>query len=83
MTPVSQAVRVLARRPLFLSAAVLTIGAGVAITTALFSVVDRVLLQPLPFPDGGQLVSVYEASTTGQERTSLIAPGAARKTGTV
>ena len=74
MTPVSQALRLLARRPLFLSAAVLTIGAGVAITTALFSVVDRVLLQPLPFPDGGQLVSVYEASATGQERTSLIAP---------
>ena len=47
---------------------------GAAITTALFSVVDRVLLQPLPFPDGGQLVSIYEARTSGQERTSLVAP---------
>jgi predicted permease len=74
MTSLTQAARVLARRPLFLSAAVLTIGAGVAMTTALFSVVDRVLLQPLPFPDGGQLVSVYEARTSGQERTSLVAP---------
>jgi putative ABC transport system permease protein len=75
MTTLVQAIRVLARRPLFLSAAVLTIGAGVAITTALFSVVDRVLLQPLPFPGGGQLVSIYEASPSGLERTSLIAPG--------
>jgi putative ABC transport system permease protein len=74
MTSLAQASRLLARRPLFLSAAVLTIGAGVAITTALFSVVDRVLLQPLPFPDGGQLVSMYEASASGQQRASLIAP---------
>jgi putative ABC transport system permease protein len=74
MTGLTQASRVLVRRPLFLSASVLTIGAGVAITTALFSVVDRVLLQPLPFPDGGQLVSIYEARTSGQERTSLVAP---------
>ncbi|HEX2344518.1 MAG TPA: ADOP family duplicated permease [Vicinamibacterales bacterium] len=74
MTGLTQASRVLVRRPLFLSASILTIGAGVAITTALFSVVDRVLLQPLPFPDGGQLVSIYEARTSGQERTSLVAP---------
>lgn len=68
MTSVAQATHVLRRRSAFLAAAVLTIDAGVAITTALFSVVDRVLLRPLPFPDGGELVSIYEARTSGQER---------------
>src|SRR5262249_20331823 len=41
---------------------------------ALFSIVDGVLLRPLPFPDGDQLVSVYEASPSRQDRTSLVAP---------
>ena len=40
----------------------------------MFSIVDRVLVRPLPFPDADQLVSVYEASPSRRERTSLVAP---------
>jgi len=75
MTSMLQAWRALARRPLFTIAALLTMTAGIGVTTAVFSIVDRVLIRPLPFPDGNQLVSVYEASPSRRERTSLVAPG--------
>ena len=74
MTSFRQAVRALVRRPVFTLAVVLTMTAGIGVTTALFSIVDRVLLRPLPFPDGDQLVSVYEASPSRRERLSLVAP---------
>jgi predicted permease len=70
-----QAWRSLARRPAFLAASVLTFAAGTALTAAVFSLVDGVLLKPLPFPDAGQLVTVYESSPSSRERTSLVAPG--------
>ena len=75
MTAFAQAWRALARRPLFTIATLLTMTAGIGVTTAVFSIVDRVLMRPLPFPDGNQLVSVYEASPSRHERTSLVAPG--------
>jgi putative ABC transport system permease protein len=70
-----QAWRSLRRRPAYLAAAVLTLGFGAGVTTAVFSLVDTVLLKPLPFPDGDRLVTVYESSPSTRERTSLIAPG--------
>ena len=69
-----QAWRALARRPLFTAAILLTMTAGIGVTTAIFSIVDAVLIRPLPFPDSDQLVSVYEASPSRRERTSLVAP---------
>ncbi len=74
MTSLRQAGRALVRRPVFTLAVVLTMTAGIGVTTASFSIVDRVLLRPLPFPDGDQLVSVYEASPSRRERLSLVAP---------
>jgi putative ABC transport system permease protein len=70
-----QAWRSLRRRPAFLAAAVITLAFGTGITTAVFSLVDTVLIQPLPYPDGDRLVSIYETSPSGKEPTSLIAPG--------
>lgn len=69
-----QAGRALLRRPAFTLATVLTLAFGIALTTALFSVVDTVLLRPLPAPDGDQLVTVQEASPAQRERVSLVAP---------
>jgi putative ABC transport system permease protein len=43
------------------AAVVLTLGLGIGSNTAIFSVVDQLLLRPLPYPDGDQLVTVYEA----------------------
>jgi predicted permease len=50
--------RVLRRHPGFALAALLTLAIGIGANTAIFSVIDRVLIEPLPYPDAGQLVSV-------------------------
>jgi putative ABC transport system permease protein len=69
-----QASRSLRRRPAFLAAAVITLGTGAGITTAIFSLVDTVLIKPLPYPDADRLVTVYESSPSAREKTSLVAP---------
>src|SRR5499426_4127113 len=69
-----QSWRSLVRRRAFALTTILTLGSGIAVTTTMFSIVNGVLLRPLPFPDAGQLVSVYEATPGHRERTSLIAP---------
>ncbi len=51
--------RYLARRPGPLLAAVLTVALGVGVNSAVFSVIEAVLLRPLPYPDEDRLVSLY------------------------
>ena len=75
MSSFTQAWRALSRRPTFTALAIGALALGIASTTAAFSIVNGVLLRPLPFPDGDRLVSVYEANSARRERTSLIAPG--------
>jgi predicted permease len=53
-------IRVLARSPVFTLIVVLTLGIGIGANGAVFSVVDNVLLQPLPFPDADRLVRLGE-----------------------
>lgn len=50
------ALRSLGRTPGFTSVAILVIAAGIGVNTAVFSVVDAVLLTPLPYPDSESLV---------------------------
>ena len=54
------AARLLGRNPGFAIAAILTLTLGIGMTTAIFSVVDAVLLRPMPFPDPERLVMVWE-----------------------
>jgi putative ABC transport system permease protein len=44
----------------FAAAAMLTLALGAGATTAVFSVVYGVLLRPLPYPEAGRLVRIYE-----------------------
>jgi predicted permease len=54
------AIRALSKRPLLTFAAVATIALGVGANSGVFSVVQGVLLQPLPFRDPGRLVCVWQ-----------------------
>ena len=51
------ALRMLAIRPSFSMVAILTLALGIGATTAVFSVVDRVLFRSLPYPHDDRLVS--------------------------
>ena len=66
--------RSLRARPGFFLAAVLTLGFGGGIATAVFSLVDTVLIKPLPYPEADRLVTVFESRPSAREKTSLLAP---------
>jgi len=57
--------RMLARAPGFTAAAVLTLALGIGANTAIFTVVDAVLLRQLPFADEDRLMTVGDATSDG------------------
>jgi putative ABC transport system permease protein len=59
------ALRSLARTPGFTSIAILVIAVGIGVNTAVFSVINAVLLKPLPYPDPQALVQLVTTSSEG------------------
>ena len=63
--------RSLRRNPAFTAVAVLTLALGIGANTAIFSVVDAVLLKPLPYPDSHRLFFIFEQ----RERDARVQTG--------
>jgi putative ABC transport system permease protein len=70
----SYAVRSLVRRPSLTAFAMLMIALGVGATTAMFSTVESVVLDPLPFENGDRMVGLY--SRMGEDASVFVTPGA-------
>jgi putative ABC transport system permease protein len=69
------ALRGLFRQPAFAITAIFTLALGIGATTAIFSVVNAVLLRPLPYPDPERIVAVMNLWTrTGLRGTTVSAP---------
>ena len=67
------ALRSFARNPLFAAAIVLTLAIGIGPTTAVFSIVDAMLLRDLPYRDAGSLVAVWR-NRNANDRAPVSGP---------
>jgi putative ABC transport system permease protein len=66
---VRYATRTFRRQPAFSFTAILTLALGIGATTAMFSVVNGVVIKPLPYPESENIVTVGVSAVFGNQRT--------------
>ena len=64
----THALRLWRRQPALALAAIVSLALGIGANTAIFSVLNAVVLRPLPFPDSGRLVMAWETAPDNPER---------------
>ncbi len=74
-TDVRHALRFFARRPGFFLIVVITLALGIGSTTAIYSLVHGILLEPLPFEDPGRVLTIWQSKTKGDGHLGKVAPG--------
>ena len=67
MSNLRLAFRQLVKNPAFSSIAIATLALGIGANTAIFSIVNAVLLRPLPYPDADRIMVLNESSGPGQD----------------
>src|SRR5437764_15488270 len=72
MNDLKFALRQLRKSPAFTLIAVITLALGIGANTAIFSVVEGVILRPLPFPHAERLVRIYEALDENGARSASL-----------
>ena len=65
LTSFRYAFRTLRRQPTFAAIALLTLALGIGANTALFSIIQAVVLNPLPYDDPDQIVVLWEVNPDG------------------
>jgi len=73
MQAMKHTIRQLLKNPGFTAVAVVTLALGIGMTTAVFSIVNGLLLKPLPYPEPERVIALFEISPTDAV-TSTLAP---------
>src|SRR6058998_1805247 len=74
MNDLKFAFRQLLKNPGFTAVAVLTLALGIGANTAIFSAVNALILQPLPYKDADRLVQVFSQNEKTHEQSVWLSP---------
>ncbi|PYV19591.1 MAG: ABC transporter permease [Acidobacteria bacterium] len=66
--------RALSKNPGFAAVAIITLALGIGANSAVFSAIDAVLLRPLPFPDGDELMRLEQVNPRAKGQGTFVAP---------